>query len=689
MDINNVSSNSTLDRSTVAGSSNFKAINVRDRLAETKTLPILAISGLLVAVSSVTFMIYEKDSKSKLNTIETVYSLGSNMKAIKFDLGSLNNTNFEKTLKSEIDRNDKIIEQLKNGSDEITPLDKWDGSEIVNIENFWTNAKSNIAKIIVSNNKISASINTLNSVNADSVTIFEANSNLYSISMDSKNENLVKPSFEVNRDTGKILQSLMVLNSNSYNEKSITNIAQINDLTNKIKKNLIILKESQNPNIIEAVKSYEDSMKNIFVLNNEDVQDIQLYAQLKADTAKAIDSIDKAIASQAKLISTLSSAEGGTNSLINDVTLLKLSQSLLALAVFGAIIISMIFYRRQKQTQTLAEALKRNQINENALVDLLEEIKPLDDGDFTRPIRADDQFLSQIAQRIDKTREQFREIASLIKYNSDNIDMSAGTTEESSQELLKITDKQVENLEKTIDSVFKITNTMDEIAQTAWIVQEEALRSAEKAENGNKLVSQSVGKMNEIRDTIQDSAKKIKKLGESAQSITEVTGLIKDITKQINILALNAAIQAASSGESGREFTIVAQEVQRLADDSEEATKKIEELIGEIQTDTAVAIASMEKTTQEVVAGAKLTEEAGISLQEINDLSRNTSEQIRGVSEKLEEESQQMANVTFDMKNLQKVSDESKEAVNTTSVQVEALRDISQELKVTVERFKV
>ena len=195
--------------------------------------------------------------------------------------------------------------------------------------------------------------------------------------------------------------------------------------------------------------------------------------------------------------------------------------------------------------------------------------------------------------------------------------------------------------------------------------------------------------MDEIRNTIQESSKKIKKLGESAQSITEVTGLIQDITKQINVLALNAAIQAASSGESGREFTIVAQEVQRLAFDSESATKKIAEIISEIQSDTAVAVSSMEKTTQEVVIGAQLTDKAGDALKEIEKLADSVANRVADAADQLSQKSSDMATVAIEMKDLQVITENSGNIIKLAASQVEALKVISEKLELSVNSYKV
>ena len=361
----------------------------------------------------------------------------------------------------------------------------------------------------------------------------------------------------------------------------------------------------------------------------------------------------------------------------------------LAVILLLAVIQAFILYERSLRFIKLNKLLEKNQNNEGAVEELFSKMQPLDDGDFTKVILVKDPFVFKISQRIDKSREVFSNIVKKIKTTSENVYSSADNTENTSQRLLEVSHILYEKLDASIKHIGDITNSMDEIAQSSWIAQDGSSKSREASQKGFELVKQAISKMDLVRQTIQESSKKIKKLGESAQAITEVTGIIQDITKQINILALNSAIQAASSGESSREFTIVAQEVQRLADDSAEATKKIEKLIFDIQADTAASISSMEKTTQEVVQGARLTDTTGSALREIDELSQLVMEQVESVAKLLEEKSSEMATIALDMQKLQEVSKETTDIVNLTATQVETLKQISDDLKETTEGYKV
>jgi twitching motility protein PilJ len=479
----------------------------------------------------------------------------------------------------------------------------------------------------------------------------------------------------------KVLNDITGTESSTLTEEKknllADDLANISSSLNNLK-----AKYADSKEISDVIQEYEKSIE-IFLNKNKVLENIaylnksnELISRIFLQTKKINDSMEPI-------------HEYMSSSKYNNNYLVLASIALSALGTLTLLLISISLYAKSVKTLRLANGFKRNQSNEKALNELLSQIEPLDEGNFTKPIFIEDKFLMNLAKRIDNTRVLFGEIVRQMKNSSGNILNSADSTEKTSQQLLEISNRQFQKLAEAINNINEITNSIDEIAQSTWIAQDEANSSVQESEKGEKLVGQSIEKMNEIRHTIQESSKKIKKLGESAQSITEVTSLIKDITKQINILALNAAIQAASSGESGREFTVVAQEVQRLADDSEAATKKIEELINEIQSDTAVAIASMERTTQEVVNGAQLTEQAGISLKAINDLSKNTAEQFKAASSKLEEKSTEMAAVTFEMQNLQMISQEAQKAVNTTTAQVESLKKISEDLEDTFKQYKV
>lgn len=375
---------------------------------------------------------------------------------------------------------------------------------------------------------------------------------------------------------------------------------------------------------------------------------------------------------------------------VNTLSVWRLISGLaFVLSLVLAGLLSFIFYQRSLQALKMASVLEENQGNQNAVSDLLNQLHPIDKGDFTQNVHVEDKFISPISTQVNKVRIRFNEIVRQMKGTSEQVLSSAQGTDQTSRRLLEISEQQFSKTSESISNLGRIVSEIDELSQTTYIAHEESKESREASIKGSVLVSESIKKMDSIRETIQESSKKIKKLGESAQAINEVTGLIQDITKQINVLALNAAIQAASTGEAGREFAIVAQEVQRLAEDSESATYKIASIISDIQKDASTAVASMEKTTQEVVAGAQLTDQAGDALRQIETFASSVAERVEQASSDLEKKSEEMANFALDMKKLQEITKESSSTIGVAAKQVESLKEIASSLEQSVNAYKV
>ena len=195
--------------------------------------------------------------------------------------------------------------------------------------------------------------------------------------------------------------------------------------------------------------------------------------------------------------------------------------------------------------------------------------------------------------------------------------------------------------------------------------------------------------MNDIREKIQETSKRIKRLGESSQEIGEIVELISDITEQTNVLALNAAIQAASAGEAGRGFTVVAEEVQRLAERSGEATKQIAAIVKTIQTDTHDAVAAMEVATRDVVEGAKLSDAAGQALTEIGNVSTEAARLIEQISSDTQIQASSAGKVAGTMQEILAVTEQTTIGTQQTAVSIGQLADLAVELKGSVSGFKV
>jgi twitching motility protein PilJ len=234
-----------------------------------------------------------------------------------------------------------------------------------------------------------------------------------------------------------------------------------------------------------------------------------------------------------------------------------------------------------------------------------------------------------------------------------------------------------------------MARSMNEVSGNATESAQVARQSLAAAEKGTTAVQDSIKGMNEIRNQIQETSKRIKRLGESSQEIGEIVELISDITEQTNVLALNAAIQAASAGDAGRGFTVVAEEVQRLAERSAEATKQISAIVKTIQTDTQDAVSAMEQSTRGVVDGAKLSDAAGQALAEIGDVSRNLSDLIENISASTQGQANSATKVARLMQDILRVNEQTTVGTQRTADAVDELTALASELKGSVAGFKV
>ena len=318
-----------------------------------------------------------------------------------------------------------------------------------------------------------------------------------------------------------------------------------------------------------------------------------------------------------------------------------------------------------------------------------DEIGELADGNLTVKATVNDTFTGAIADSLNYTVQELRRVIFNVVAAANRVGEGADTSSEITSQLASAAREQFERLAKTGDSIIKMSMNMDDIAQNTSMAAKASRQSLEASQDGLRVVEQTIERMNTIRDTIQDTSKKIKLLGESSTAIGEVTGLIRDITKQINILALNAAIQAASAGEAGRGFAVVAGEVQRLALSSADAAKRIDDLVLTIQEDAKGAVSAMELSTKEVVEGAKLTDKAGSALKQIEGSVLGLTKSIEEVTVKVEAESETASNLSLDMRLLQEYTEKTVDESRRGSDSVSQVKGIADELKESVSNFKI
>jgi twitching motility protein PilJ len=330
-----------------------------------------------------------------------------------------------------------------------------------------------------------------------------------------------------------------------------------------------------------------------------------------------------------------------------------------------------------------------NKRNQEAILRLLNEMGNLADGDLTVQASVTEDVTGAIADSINFTIEELRTLVRGINSATDQVTKATQETQAISNRLYEASQRQNREIQQASASVLTMAESISEVAQNAAQSAKVAEAQLAAAALGGSAVQDQISGMNDIRAQIQETSKRIKRLGESSLEIGEIVELISDITEQTNVLALNAAIQAASAGEAGRGFTVVAEEVQRLAERSGEATKQIEAIVKTIQADTQDAVAAMEKSTVGVVEGAKLSDAAGQALADIQRVSHELAELIGRISAQTQRQSASVSDVTRGMQGILRISEETTEGTKQTNVSIGQLTRLAAELRSSVAGFKV
>ena len=330
-----------------------------------------------------------------------------------------------------------------------------------------------------------------------------------------------------------------------------------------------------------------------------------------------------------------------------------------------------------------------NKRNQQAILRLMNELSDLADGDLTSKATVSEDITGAIADSINYTTDELRRLVSRVTTASQQVSKATGEAGTVTKGLLVATQKQASEIRDAGVAVELMAKSIQEVDSSAAQSSEVAKRTLNVTEQGAKAVQNSVAGMDGIREQIQDTSKRIKRLGESSQEIGEIVDLISDITEQTNVLALNAAIQAASAGEAGRGFAVVAEEVQRLAERSGEATKQIGMLVKTIQGDTQDAVIAMEKSTQGVVEGAKLSDEAGKSLREIEQSTRELTDLVNSISVSTQVQTDMAREVASTMQDILKITEQTSRDTQLTSASVAQLESLATELNGSVSGFKL
>jgi twitching motility protein PilJ len=367
----------------------------------------------------------------------------------------------------------------------------------------------------------------------------------------------------------------------------------------------------------------------------------------------------------------------------------RLPLLLAAAAVLLLVLIGLAYRRARDSRRAAAIQAEQSERDQQAILRLLDELSSLADGDLTVEATVTEDITGAIADSINYAIEALRKLVMTVNESSILVDGAAKQTEATAQHLVRSADQQAKQAAAASDSVAKMATSVEEVSGNAERCADVARHAVDVAHKGGAAVRRTIEGMNTIRETIQDTSKRIKRLGESSQEIGNIVELIEEIAEQTNILALNASIEASRAGEASRGFAVVADEVQKLAERSTNATRKIEVLVSTIQSDTNEAVVSMERSTTDVVGGALLAENAGAALDEIEQVSHQIASLIQNISSSARDQSDVSGAINRNMQVLRQISGKTTESTAATSTAISKLSELASQLRRTVRGFRL
>ncbi len=346
----------------------------------------------------------------------------------------------------------------------------------------------------------------------------------------------------------------------------------------------------------------------------------------------------------------------------------------------------------QQRQQALAdeeEARRLNQQNQAAILRLMNELQAVAEGDLTVQATVSEDLTGAIADSVNFTLEELRRLLDKVRGTAQHVGASCASARNISDDLLALAARQSDEIQQTGQAVLRMTEQIHQVSRAAHESADVAQASVSAAAQGEAAVQEAIASMQQLREQVQESAKRIKRLGDSSLEIGDSIDLIAGITEQTHVLALNAAIQAASAGEAGRGFAVVAEEVQRLAERCGDAARQIAQLVKAVQVDAQEAVAAMERSTQRVVDGARRSDSAGAALAEIRRVSQHLAELIRGISAAASEQTALADHVARNIDSILTVTEHTRQGTQMTATSVQELAALAIDLGAAIDRFRI
>jgi methyl-accepting chemotaxis protein len=340
-------------------------------------------------------------------------------------------------------------------------------------------------------------------------------------------------------------------------------------------------------------------------------------------------------------------------------------------------------------TLALVQTREERDAMQAAVVKLLDEVSGVAMGDLTQEAQVTADVTGAIADAFNYMIIQLRDIVSGVQDATLQVSSSANEIQTTAEHLAQGSEAQALQISDTAAAIDEMAVSIMQVSENAALSATVGEQATANARQGTQAVQDTIEGMKRIREQVQETSKRIKRLGESSQEIGEIVQLIGDIADRTSILALNASIQAAMAGEAGRGFAVVAEEVERLAERSTEATKQIDTLIRTIQNETNEAVAAMESTTNEVVAGSQLANQAGQALAEIESVSNRLAELIQSISLASKQQARGSEALAKSMDDISNVTQQTAAGTKQAAVSISTLALLADELRASVSTFRL